>query len=312
MEAAKYVQETGARFLDAPFTGSKAAAERRQLVYYVAAVDDVAFLRAKPLLEANSKAIIRIGAVGDAAIIKVVTNMISAVSIQALAEALAIVRKAGLPDEVLGSALEHNACRSGAMDLKLPKMVSGDYEPHFSLKHMFKDVQLGIQMANALEIDCPAASVTAGAMFGGIKHGWGDLDFAALFKVYENHRAHHRAMEGLNEGQPGLPAEAAAPPASLLRGEVPPPAPGVPAETVCSRRKRGHPRRRRGPPAGGGRQLLQGLRMKKACFPSAAPANLRQPRRIPLPAEKPEPILLPRPNPPRQIPAASAPVDPSG
>jgi hypothetical protein len=133
--------------------------------------------------------------------VKVVTNMISAASIQALAEGLAIVRKAGLPDEVLGAALEHNACRSGVMDLKLPKMVSGDYEPHFSLKHMFKDVQLGIQIANTLELDCPVASVTAGALFGGIKQGWGDLDFASVFKVYEAAQAQQQLeLEGFDEG----------------------------------------------------------------------------------------------------------------
>ncbi len=194
VEASKFVQETGAHFLDAPFTGSKAAAEKHQLVYYIGG-DDASFLRAKPVLEANAKAIVRIGTVGDAAIIKVVTNMIAAVSIQALAEALAIVRKAGLPEEVLGYALEHNACKSGTMDLKLPKMLSGDYEPHFSLKHMFKDVQLGIQMANALEIDVPATSVTAGVMFGGIKHGWADLDFASTFKIYEDLRGRHPAIE---------------------------------------------------------------------------------------------------------------------
>jgi len=211
LEAAAFVQQTGARFLDAPFTGSKAAAEKRQLAYYVGG-DDPTFLRAKPVLEATSKAVIRVGAIGDAAIVKVVTNMISAASIQALAEGLAIVRKAGLPDEVLGAALEHNACRSGVMDLKLPKMLSGNYEPHFSLKHMFKDVQLGIQIANTLELDCPVASVTAGALFSGTKQGWGDLDFASVFKVYEAAQAQQLELEGFDEE---LPDQATAQPAAV-------------------------------------------------------------------------------------------------
>ena len=71
------------------------------------------------------------------------------------------------------------------MDLKLPKMIAGDYEPHFSLKHMFKDVQLGIHMANALDIEIPATTVTAGVMYGALNRGWGDLDFSALYKIYE-------------------------------------------------------------------------------------------------------------------------------
>ena len=184
LEAARVVEETGAHFLDAPFTGSKGAAEKRSLVYYIGG-DEATFLRARPVLEATSKAIVRIGGVGHAATLKVVTNMIAAVSIQTLGEALAIVQKAGLDPEVLAAALEQNACRSATMDLKLPKMIAADYEPHFSLKHMFKDVQLGIHIANALDIEIPATTVTAGVMYGALSQGWGDLDYAALYKIYE-------------------------------------------------------------------------------------------------------------------------------
>ena len=183
LEAAQAVQSRGAQFLDAPFTGSKLAAERRQLVYYIGGAE-ANYLRVKPVLEVTSKAIIRIGDVGHASTVKVVTNMISAVTVQVLAEALSIVQKAGLEPEVLGAAIEQNACRSGVIDLKLPKMVGGDYDPHFSLKHMFKDVQLGIHMANALDIEIPVTTVTAGVMYGALNQGWADLDFSALYKNY--------------------------------------------------------------------------------------------------------------------------------
>ena len=183
LEAAKMVMDRGAKFLDAPFTGSKTAAEKRQLVYYIGG-DDATYLRAKSVLEATSKAIVRIGGIGHASTLKVVTNMISAVTTQTLAEALAIVQKAGLDPEVLGLAIEHNACRSGVIEAKLAKMIGGDYEPHFSLKHMFKDVQLGIRLANGLNIEIPATTVTAGVLYGAINQGWADLDFSALYKIY--------------------------------------------------------------------------------------------------------------------------------
>jgi hypothetical protein len=64
-------------------------------------------------------------------------------------------------------------------------MLHGAYDPHFSMKHMFKDVQMAIHMANALDVEIPATTVTAGVMFGGLNRGWGDLDYAALAKVYE-------------------------------------------------------------------------------------------------------------------------------
>ena len=183
LEAAQVVESKGAQFLDAPFTGSKLAAEKRQLIYYIGGAEHT-FLKAKPILEATSKAIVRIGEVGHASSVKVVTNMISAVTTQVLAEALSIVQKAGLQPEVLAAAIEHNACRSGVIDLKLPKMVAGDYEAHFSLKNMFKDVQLGIHMANALDIEIPATTVTAGVMYGALNQNWGDFDFSVLFKNY--------------------------------------------------------------------------------------------------------------------------------
>ena len=183
LEAAQVVESKGAQFLDAPFTGSKLAAEKRQLIYYIGGAEHT-FLKAKPILEATSKGIVRIGEVGHASSVKVVTNMISAVTTQVLAEALSIVQKAGLEPEVLAAAIEHNACRSGVIDLKLPKMIAGDYEAHFSLKNMFKDVQLGIHMANALDIEIPATTVTAGVIYGALNQGWGDLDYASVFKNY--------------------------------------------------------------------------------------------------------------------------------
>ena len=185
LDAAKKVRQLGASFLDAPFTGSKGAAEARQLVYYVGGEEQV-FLRAKSALEATSKAVLRVGEIGQAAVIKVVTNLISATTAQTLAEALAIVTRAGIQPEALMQAIELNAMRSGVTDLKLPKMISSDYEPHFSVKHMFKDVKLGVHLANKLDLEVPATSCVAGVLYSAIARGWGDLDYAALAKTYES------------------------------------------------------------------------------------------------------------------------------
>ena len=98
---------------------------------------------AAPVLKASSKAIVKIGKIGEAAVVKVATNMISAVTVQTLAEAYAIVKGSGIDPAALSEALKYNANRSGITDQKLPKILNREYEPHFSLKHMFKDVQLG-------------------------------------------------------------------------------------------------------------------------------------------------------------------------
>lgn len=185
LEAARRVGQTGAQFLDAPFTGSKGAAENHQLVYYIGGSESV-LESARPVLNASAKSILHIGGVGQAAVVKVATNLISAATAQVLAEALALVKKAGIPAQALADAIAGNAMRSGVTDLKLPKMIEGDYEPHFSVKHMFKDVQLGIQLANKLGLALPATGSVAGALYGVMSHGWGDLDYAAVARAFEN------------------------------------------------------------------------------------------------------------------------------
>jgi 3-hydroxyisobutyrate dehydrogenase-like beta-hydroxyacid dehydrogenase len=216
IDAARLVQDRGARFLDAPFTGSKAAAENRQLVYYIGG-EDKTLQAVEPVLKASSKSIVKIGKIGDAATIKVATNMLAAVTVQTLAEAYAIVKGSGIDPATLGEALKHHGIRSDLTDAKLAKILSRDYEPHFSLKHMFKDVQLGIHIANSLDIDLPATTSTAGVMYGGLTRGWADDDFSVLARSYQK------------EDQPAPPHVAPTPKAL---DQAPPTAPQAQAPPV--------------------------------------------------------------------------------
>ena len=184
LEAARMVQARGGQFLDAPFSGSKAAAQNRELVYYIGG-EDKTLEAVEGVLQASSKEIVKIGKVGDAAVIKVATNMIVAVTVQTLAEAYAIVKESGVAPGALAEALKHHGVRSAVGEVKLAKMLERDYEPHFSLKHMFKDVQLGIHIANSLDIDLPATTATAGVMYGGLTKGWADDDVAVLGRAYQ-------------------------------------------------------------------------------------------------------------------------------
>src|SRR5438094_5443382 len=97
-EAAALVERRGARLVEAPFTGSKLASEKGQLVYYVSG-DEADVNEVRPLLQASSKAIVDIGATGDASIIKIANNMVTAASGQGRAEEMAHNRDAGVPGE---------------------------------------------------------------------------------------------------------------------------------------------------------------------------------------------------------------------
>ena len=182
-QAAGIVESQGARYLDAPFTGSKAAAQNRQLVYYVGGAKP-ALEEVRPSLEATSKAILHVGGIGDASVLKIATNMLTASTVQTLAEALALVRAAGIDGAKLVEALESNASRSGTSDLKLPAMIAANAEPNFSLKHMLKDVRFAQELADQYELSLPVTDTTAEVLALGMQNDWGDQDFSVVAQLY--------------------------------------------------------------------------------------------------------------------------------
>jgi len=183
LEAARQVAERGAAFLDAPFTGSRDAAAEAQLVYYVEG-EEAVLERALPVLKASAKAILLMGPVGAATYVKVATNMITASQIEALAEALALLDRGGVPLPRLREALEYNVSNSLAIGAKLPLMLTGDFAPRFSVKNMLKDLQIALRAVEGKGIDLPSTSATAGALLGAVQAGWGDDDFASLARHY--------------------------------------------------------------------------------------------------------------------------------
>lgn len=181
--AAEIVERRGGQLLDCPFTGSKNAAEKGELVYYVGG-DEAALRQARPILEASSKEIIEIGKVGDATTIKVATNMITAASVQAAAEALALVSKSGLPAEKFAAAMRNNGSYSATLDMKLPMMMEGNFEPHFSVKHMLKDIVIATRLARGFGIEFGATDASRHGLTEEMRQGRGDADYSSLFRQY--------------------------------------------------------------------------------------------------------------------------------
>lgn len=185
VEAYQTVRECGASFLDAPFTGSRGAAEKGALVYYVGG-DPKALERARPVLEVSGREILHLGRVGEASLIKIATNMISAATTGILAEAYGLISKAGVDPQRFAEALEQNACYSGLVAMKLPQMMARDYDPHFSLKHMFKDAQYALNLGRQLGVEEPVLSTTASVMFRAIQKGHGEQDYLVLAARYQD------------------------------------------------------------------------------------------------------------------------------
>ena len=181
--AADIVEGRGARFVEAPFTGSKLAAESGELVYYVGG-DEAAIREARPTLEASGKKVIEIGEIGQATAIKIATNMITAASVQAAAEALALIQTTGVPLEKFALAMEGNASNSATLSMKLPKIIERDFEPHFSLKHMLKDMQIAARYGLSQHLELAVTAAARDRLLEQMQRGFGDEDYSAVARKY--------------------------------------------------------------------------------------------------------------------------------
>jgi len=181
---AEQVQGTGALFLEAPFTGSKIAAEQRQTVYYLGG-DIETVEKARPVLEPISSAILHIGPLGSASTLKLAMNVNIAGVGQTLCESLKLCRSAGISDDIYFSALERNISHSGVADLKKLKLSQHDYSPQFSLKNMAKDLRLALETATELSLTLEQTGHLNDIYDQGIAAGWSNDDFIGLMRLLE-------------------------------------------------------------------------------------------------------------------------------
>lgn len=217
LSAADMVERRGARFVEAPFTGSKLGAEKGELVFYVAG-DEVALKEARPILEASSKEVIEIGHIGQATVVKLATNIATAASVQALAEGLALINAAGIPAEKFVEALQNNASYSKTLSMKLPKMIENNFEPHFALKHMLKDMKLASQLGLSHHLELAVTTAARDRLLEQEQRGFAEEDFSVIARKYFPEVQWPAVEQDLELFEPPPPIEPAATISSM--GEV--------------------------------------------------------------------------------------------
>lgn len=176
------VEQAGARFLEAPFTGSKLAAQARETVFYLGG-DQALIEEATPILKPLSKTILHIGERGTASALKLAMNLNIAGVAQTLCESLHFARSNGLSDELFFQALDANVSKSGVSELKKPKLIEADYSPQFSLKHMGKDLRLTLETAGENHTELPQTQRLRELYERGLAQGLGDDDFIGLIRL---------------------------------------------------------------------------------------------------------------------------------
>jgi 3-hydroxyisobutyrate dehydrogenase-like beta-hydroxyacid dehydrogenase len=244
-DAAGIVERRGAHFLEAPFSGGKDSAERGELIFYVGG-DVMALQEARPILEANAREIMMIGEVGQATAIKVAVNIITAASVQAAAEALAMAHATGLPPERLFEALQEGSSFSKTLAAKVPKMIETNFDPHFSIKQMFRDIQIAHQMGRAFHLELTVTTAVRDRLLEQMQRGFGDEDYSAVARKYFEATAPAKAeaaQEAIDQPQPEhlpspsppvsepsapAPQPTAAPFITIAPQPSPPPQPSLP------------------------------------------------------------------------------------
>jgi 3-hydroxyisobutyrate dehydrogenase-like beta-hydroxyacid dehydrogenase len=177
--AAAAAASCGAEFLEAPVTGGTWGAEKGELVFIVGG-EAQTLTRVEPVLGVMGKRWFHVGPLGAGQTVKLAMNLLLALEVEAFAEAMALVTRAGIPGERLVEVMQSSMGRSGLLDIKAPMMLKGEYKPSFPLRLMHKDVSLALDLANQLGVPLPAAAAVReilSAVKGAAKE---DVDFSAL------------------------------------------------------------------------------------------------------------------------------------
>lgn len=180
---ARECEALGCGFLDAPFTGSKLASAGGNLVYYTAGNPEV-LREAEAYLRVTAKDLIPCGEIGAATIVKLATNLVSACTVQALAEGMAVATHHGISPQAFIDAISSNACSSVLSGMKLPTMANAEFETHFSLGNMEKDSRYVRELARQAGLETPAIDAVSRRMADLCSSGLADLDYSVVAKPY--------------------------------------------------------------------------------------------------------------------------------
>jgi 2-hydroxy-3-oxopropionate reductase len=181
----KALEGKGVAMLDAPVSGGEKGAIDGALSIMVGG-DKGVFERVLPILQAMGKTITLLGPLGFGGFTKLANQIIVAVNLTALAEALTLGKKAGLDRELLLTALAGGLAGSKCLDQKKPNYVANTYNPGFKIDLHYKDLGLIMESARALGVPLPATAVVQ-ELFSALRvKGRGGLDHSGVITLLED------------------------------------------------------------------------------------------------------------------------------
>jgi 2-hydroxy-3-oxopropionate reductase len=184
-EYAKKINALGCDYLDAPVSGGEVGAKQASLTIMVGGPDR-AFARAKPLFDVMGKNITHVGPEnGDGQTCKVANQIIVALNIQAVSEALVFAAKAGADPAKVRAALMGGFASSRILEVHGERMINGTFNPGFRIRLHQKDLNLALSAARELNLSLPNTAVAQQMFSSCAAHGGADLDHSAMVLAIE-------------------------------------------------------------------------------------------------------------------------------
>ena len=181
---AKQINELGCDYLDAPVSGGEVGAKAASLTIMVGG-PEAAFERVKPLFELMGKNLTLVGGNGDGQTTKVANQIIVALNIAAVGEALVFASKAGADPAKVRAALMGGFASSRILEVHGERMIKRTFEPGFRIGLHQKDLALALAGARALGAALPNTANAAQLMQACAANGMGNLDHSALVRALE-------------------------------------------------------------------------------------------------------------------------------
>jgi 2-hydroxy-3-oxopropionate reductase len=181
--------ELGADALDAPVSGGDVGAREGTLSIMVGG-SDAAFDRAQPLFDVLGKTVVHMGAAGAGQTAKACNQILVAVTIEAVSEALVLASKAGVDPDRLIEVLSGGLAGNKVMEVRRRNFLEHDFTPGFKLELHHKDLGIALRTARELGVYVPTTAIVDQMLAALEAAGDGGLDHSALLKVIEEASAH--------------------------------------------------------------------------------------------------------------------------
>lgn len=181
---AKRINELGCEYLDAPVSGGEVGAKAATLTIMVGG-EQKTFDKIKPLFELMGKNITLVGGNGDGQTCKVANQIIVALNIEAVAEALLFASKAGADPAKVRQALMGGFASSKILEVHGERMIKRTFNPGFRISLHQKDLSLALSNARLLKISLPNTANAQELFNACAAHGGSDWDHSAMVKALE-------------------------------------------------------------------------------------------------------------------------------